>query len=44
MSEIITKICNFMAAACLLFDVEWDEEFQDDDYVIQKRRSEIHAI
>ena len=40
----VEKICNFMAAICLLFNVEWDEEFEDDEYVIAKRRAEIHAV
>ena len=33
-----------MAAICLVFDVDWDEEFLDDEYVIECRRSEIHEV
>ena len=43
MVSLLEKICNFMAAICLLFGVDWDEEFRDDEWVIQKRRSEIHV-
>ena len=44
MVALLEKICNVMAAICLVFDVDWDEEFGDDEYVIQKRRSEIHEV
>ena len=43
MVPLIEKICNFMAACCLVFGVDWDEEFLDDEYVIQYRRNEIHV-
>lgn len=43
MVSLLEKICNFMAAICLVFGVDWDEEFGDDEYVIQKRRNEIHV-
>lgn len=41
-SETIKKVCNFMAAVCLVFDVDWDEDFEDDEYVCECRRAEIH--
>lgn len=43
MVALLEKICNVMAAICLVFDVNWDEEFLDDEWVIEKRRSEIHV-
>jgi hypothetical protein len=33
-----------MAAVCLVFDVDWDEDYEDDEYVIEYRRSQIHAV
>ena len=44
MIPIIEKICNIMAAACLVFDVDWDEDFLDDEYVCESRREQIHAV
>ena len=38
------RLLNFFAAICLLFDVDWDEEFGDDEWVIEKRRNEIHVV
>ena len=32
------KILDFMAAACLLFDVDWSKDFEDDEYVVACRR------
>ena len=34
------KLLDIMAAACLLFDVDWEEEFGDDAYVLACRREE----
>ncbi|MCR4893967.1 MAG: hypothetical protein K5911_04425 [Eubacteriales bacterium] len=31
------KLLDFMAGVCLLFDVEWDKDFEDDEYVIAFR-------
>ena len=33
----LKKVLDLMAAACLLFDVDWEEEFGDDAYVIACR-------
>lgn len=44
MIAIIKKICNIMAAACLVFDVDWDEEYEDDEYVCETRREKIYAV
>lgn len=41
---MMKKFLDFIAALCLLFDVDWDEEFGDDEWVIKKRRSEIHVV
>ena len=38
------RFLDFFAAIALLFCVEWDEEFGDDEWVIEKRRSEIHVV
>lgn len=38
------KFLDFMASICLLFNVDWEEEFGDDEWVIEKRRSEIHVV
>lgn len=37
---MMRKILNFMAAACLLFDVDWDTDFEDDEYVLAMRKKE----
>ena len=42
--RVLKWILNTMAAICLVFDVDWDEEFLDDEYVIECRRSEIHEV
>ncbi len=34
------KILNFMAAVCLLFNVDWSKDFEDDEYVVACRREE----
>lgn len=44
MISALERICNFMAACCCLFNVDWDEDFQDDEYVIATRRERIHAV
>ena len=44
MVSLLEKICNFTAACCCLFGIDWDEEFEDDEYVIEYRRSRIHAV
>ena len=33
------KLLDFMAAICLLFDVNWDEEFGDDEYVAMRKET-----
>lgn len=32
------KILDIMAAICLLFDVDWDTDFEDDEYVVAMRK------
>lgn len=44
MISVIKKICNFMAAACLVFGVDWEEDFIDDEYVCECRRESIHEV
>ena len=34
------KILNLMAAACLVFNVDWSKDFADDEYVVACRREE----
>ena len=34
------KILDLMAAACLIFNVDWDRDFADDEYVVACRREE----
>lgn len=43
-AQILKKVLDFMAAACLVFDVDWDEDFQDDEYVCESRREKIYAV
>ena len=40
MEVIMKKILNLMAAACLVFDVDWSKDFADDEYVVACRREE----
>lgn len=37
---IMKKILDFMAAICLVFNVDWDKDFEDDEYVIACRENE----
>ena len=32
------KVLDIMAAICLLFDVDWDTDFKDDEYVVAMRK------
>lgn len=34
------KLLNVMAAICLLFNVDWDTDFEDDEYVVAYREKE----
>lgn len=34
---MMKKILDFMAAICLVFDVDWDKDFEDDDWVKENR-------
>ena len=35
------KLLDFMAAVCLLFDVDWDTDFEDDEFVKECRKDEL---
>lgn len=37
---MLNKILDTMAAICLLFDVDWDTDFEDDEYVLAMREKE----
>lgn len=37
MRRALYKILDFMAAICLLFDVDWDTDFEDDEFVREAR-------
>ncbi|GEM_PF-4070786 len=37
------RFYDFMASLCFVFDVDWDAEYPDDDYVIAYRRAESEA-
>ena len=39
--SLIYRICDFMASACCVFDVDWDNDFDDDEYVIENRKEEL---
>ena len=46
---MLKKVLDLMAAACLLFDVDWERDFEDDEYVIacrqeKERRPEIRVL
>lgn len=41
-AQILKKVLDFMAATCLVFGVDWDEEYEDDEYVCESRREAIH--
>ena len=32
------KILDFMAALCFCFDVDWDKDFDDDEYCLEKKK------
>ena len=34
------KLLDFMAAACLVFGVDWEKDFGDDEYVLAYRAME----
>lgn len=38
--SLTKKVCDIMAEICLCFDVDWDKEFEDDEYVIAYRENE----
>ena len=31
------RFLDFMAALCFCFNVDWDEDFPDDEYCLEKR-------
>lgn len=37
MSKGMRKVLDIMAAICLVFDVDWDTDFIDDEYVQEER-------
>lgn len=37
------KILDAMAAFCLLFDVDWDTDFEDDAFVMERRKKQALA-
>lgn len=38
---VLERMLNFMAAVCLIFDVNWDEDFEDDEYVKECLKDEL---
>ncbi len=34
--EVSRKILDFIAALCFCFDVDWDRDFPDDEYCLEK--------
>ena len=34
------KVLDLMAAACLVFGVDWDRDFEDDEFVMACREQE----
>lgn len=42
MDSILIKVLDFVASLCLLFDVDWDKDFEDDAWVIEWR--EKHGV
>ena len=32
------KILDFVAALCFCFDVDWDKDFADDEYCLERTR------
>ena len=32
------KILDFVAALCFCFDVDWDKDFEDDEYCLERKR------
>lgn len=37
MGKAMKKVLDTMAAICLLFNVDWDEDFGDDEIAVQMR-------
>ena len=35
------RFLDFMAAICLCFNVDWDEDFPDDEYCLENRTSAV---
>ena len=33
------KILDFIAALCFCFDVDWDRDFPDDEFCLEKKRA-----
>ncbi len=32
------KVLDFIAALCFCFDVDWDSDFADDEYCLERRK------
>lgn len=37
MSKGMRKVLDIMAAICLVFDVDWDTDFEDDEFIKEER-------
>ena len=35
--EVSRKILDFIAALCFCFDVDWDEDFPDDEFCLERK-------
>ena len=39
--RVLKWILNTMAAICLVFNVDWETDFEDDEFVLEVRRNEV---
>lgn len=39
--RVLKWILNTMAAICLVFNIDWETDFEDDEYVLEVRRNEV---
>lgn len=37
MSKLFRKFLDFVASLCFVFNVDWDKDFEDDDYCVERK-------
>ena len=40
-TQMMKRFLDFMAAMCLCFNVDWDEDFPDDEYCLENRNRAV---